>query len=74
MRLGTGHGRREQSVVQHVAFERATRAPADTISLYYDSSSNLLARGVIRDPEAIAALPRPAYPRPFPGFVPDPQR
>ncbi|HYR37451.1 MAG TPA: hypothetical protein VEQ87_24390 [Burkholderiales bacterium] len=67
-RLGTGHGRREQSVVQHVAFERASGAPAETISLYYDSYSNLLARGIIREPAPIATLPRP-----FPGFVPDPR-
>jgi hypothetical protein len=67
-RLGTGHGRREASQVQHVAFDRATSAPAETVSLYYDSYRNLLARGIIRDPVPVAALPRP-----FPGFVPDPQ-
>ena len=68
-RLGTGHGRREQSLVQNVAFERASSAPAETLTLYYDSYQNLLARGVIRDPVPVATLPRP-----FPGFVPDPQR
>jgi len=67
-RLGTGHGRREASQVQHVAFERATNAPAETVSLYYDSYRNLLARGIIHDPVPVATLPRP-----FPGFVPDPQ-
>jgi hypothetical protein len=67
-RLGTGHGRREASQVQHVAFERATNVPAETVSLYYDSYRNLLARGIIRDPVPVATLPRP-----FPGFVPDPQ-
>src|SRR6266850_1518111 len=46
-RLGTGHGRREASQVQHVAFERASSAPAETVTLYYDSYRNLLARGVI---------------------------
>jgi hypothetical protein len=68
-RLGTGHGRREQSVVQNVAFERATSTPAETTTLYYDSYQNLLARGVIQDPVPLATLPRA-----FPGFVPDPQR
>ena len=68
-RLGTGHGRREASQVQHVAFERASSTPAETITLYYDSYQNLLARGIIRDPVPVAGLPRP-----FPGFVPDPQR
>lgn len=66
-RLGTGHGRRETSVVQNVAFERATPSPAETITLYYDSYSNLLARGIIREPVPVAPLPRP-----FPGFVSDP--
>jgi hypothetical protein len=67
-RLGTGHGRREASYVEHVAFERATLAPAETITLYYDSYRNLLARGIIREPVPVAPLPRP-----FPGFVPDPR-
>src|SRR5947207_9879562 len=48
-RIGTGHGRRETSQVEHVAFERATSAPAETIVLYYDSYANLAARGVIRE-------------------------
>jgi hypothetical protein len=65
--LGTGHGRREVSYAQHVTFERATSAPAEVITLYYDSYANLLARGVIRQPVPVAPLPRP-----FPGFVPDP--
>jgi hypothetical protein len=67
-RLGTGHGRRETSYVQHVEFERATSAPAETVVLYYDSHANLVARGVIREDVRIAPLPRP-----FPGFVPDPR-
>ena len=65
--LGTGHGRRETSYVQNVAFERATPTPTETITLYYDSYRNLVARGVIREPIPMAPLPRP-----FPGFVPDP--
>ena len=67
-RLGTGHGRREASYAQHVTFERATVAPAETLTLYYDSYRNLVARGVIREPIPMAPLPRP-----FPGFVPDPR-
>src|SRR5881394_209756 len=66
-RLGTGHGRRETSYVQNVAFERATPGPAETITLYYDSYRNLVARGVIRESVPVAPLPRA-----FPGFVPDP--
>jgi len=53
--------------VQNVAFERATVMPVETVTLYYDSYQNLLARGVIREPVPMAPLPRP-----FPGFVPDP--
>jgi hypothetical protein len=64
-RLGTGHGRQENSPAVHVTFERATSTPAEVITLYYDSHANLLARGIIRDPLRVA-------PRPFPGFVPDP--
>ena len=68
-RLGTGHGRHETSYATHVTFERATTSPAEVITLYYDSHANLVARGVIRDPVRVA----PTIPRPFPGFVPDPQ-
>jgi hypothetical protein len=68
-RLGTGHGRQETSHATYVTFERATRAPAEVLTLYYDSHANLLARGIIREPAQVA----PTTPRPFPGFVPDPR-
>jgi hypothetical protein len=70
-RLGTGHGRQEYSPATQVTFERATRSPAEVITLYYDSRANLLARGIIRDPVRYPPSVAPA-PRPFPGFVPDP--
>lgn len=60
--LGTGHGRHEISHAYHVSFERATSAPVEVITLYYDSQANLLARGIIQ-----------GHPRAFPGFVPDPR-
>lgn len=63
--LGTGHGRNETSHAYQVEFERASSAPAEIITLYYDSYANLVARGIVRD--------RFTHPRPFPGFVPDPQ-
>jgi hypothetical protein len=66
--LGTGHGRREDSPARYVSFKRATSAPAELVTLYYDSYRNLLARGVIRQPVPVAPLPRP-----FPDFVPDPR-
>lgn len=64
-RIGTGHGRIEASRVSYTSFERASKAPAETIAIYYDSYRNLVARGVIRE----SSVPGP---RPFPGFVPDP--
>jgi hypothetical protein len=66
--LGTGHGRHEHSPAVHVTFERATSSPAQVLTLYYDSRANLVARGIIREPIQVAPTPRP-----FPGFVPDPQ-
>jgi hypothetical protein len=66
-RLGTGHGGREHSPAMHVTFERATRTPAEVLTLYYDSHANLVARGIIRERIHVAPTPRP-----FPGFVPDP--
>ena len=64
----TGHGRQEHSPARLVDFERASHAPAQVLSLYYDSRASLAARGVLREPVPVAPLPRP-----FPGFVPDPR-
>ena len=61
-RLGTGHGRHEHSPAVHVTFDRATSAPAEVLTLYYDSHANLVARGVVREPMPggadAAAVPR----------------
>lgn len=70
-KLGTGHGHREASPAQYVNFRRASSTPDETIVIYYDSRRNLLAQGVLPQPQ------RPWYadrrPEPFPnGFVPDP--
>lgn len=68
-RLGTGHGRSEAAPARHVGFERATREPAEVVTIYYDRYENLLARGIVPR----TARPRPLpLPHPFPGFVPDP--
>jgi hypothetical protein len=67
-RIGTGHGRRETSPVRQVGFERASSTPSETLTIYYDSYRNLVARGIVRE-----ALAVPPLPRPFPGFVPDPR-
>ena len=71
-KLGTGHGRSEDSRVTMVAFERATDSPAETVAIQYDRRENLVAMGV---------LPQPYYarrqqPDPFPAalrFAPDPR-
>jgi len=71
-KLGTGHGRNEDSHATSVAFERATDAPAETLSVQYDRRENLVAMGVLPPP----SYARRQQPDPFPGamrFAPDPR-
>jgi hypothetical protein len=67
-RLGTAHGRSEDSRVSFTAFERARPSPDEVITIRYDRRENLIAMGVI--------APSLTVPNPFPssvvGFVPDP--
>ena len=70
-RLGTGHGRIESSHTRYVGFERASSEPAETVTIYYDSYRNLLARGIV-PPLPHQLPPRRPAPNPFPGFVADP--
>ncbi len=70
-RLGTGHGRVETSHTRHVGFERASSTPTETVTIYYDSHRNLLARGIV-PPLPQQFPPRRPVPNPFPGFVTDP--
>lgn len=66
--IGTGYGRTETSHARAVNFERATSNPEEVVTIYYDSRTNLIARGIIRDTQ----LPR-REPNPFPQhFVPAP--
>lgn len=66
-RLGTGHGAREYAHVDTTTFVRASRGPAETVAVWYDSYANLVAQGIVPRPLAHAE------PQPFPGgFVPDP--
>jgi hypothetical protein len=70
--LGTGHGRSETSYVTQVTFERATRQPAELLSVRYDRRGNLVAMGVLPPPPPACAGRTPS---PFPGslrFAPDP--
>ena len=72
-KLGTGHGRSEESRATTVAFERASSSPAETVSLQYDRRENLAAMGVLPTPR----YARPRQPNPFPAawqFAPDPAR
>lgn len=67
-RLGTGHGERLNDATRYTDFRRASEAPAEVLTIYYDSRENLMARGII------PRTPRPWHPQPFPGgFVPDPR-
>jgi len=71
-KLGTGHGRSENSHVTQVAFERATDSPAETVAIQYDRRENLVAMGVLPPPR----VARRTVPDPFPGalrFAPDPR-
>jgi hypothetical protein len=71
-KLGTGHGEREYSHVDHTEFERLHTQPDEVIRIRYDSLDNLIAMGIV-------AKPHPAIPaaNPFPAsvqqqYVPDP--
>jgi hypothetical protein len=68
-KLGTGHGEREYSPTRYTEFVRNSDTPDEIVTIYYDSRTNLIARGIIPSP-------RLAEPTPFPasaGFVPDPR-
>ncbi|MFO1303170.1 MAG: hypothetical protein U1F54_05520 [Burkholderiales bacterium] len=71
-KLGTGHGRSEDSRVTVTSFERATPYPAETVAIQYDRRENLIAMGVLPQPTPYIARREP---NPFPGmrFAPDPR-
>lgn len=72
-KLGTGHGRSEESRVTMTRFERATSVPAETVAIQYDRRENLVAMGVL--PQPLPPIAR-RTPDPFPGamrFAPDPR-
>jgi hypothetical protein len=71
-KLGTGHGDREVSYVNHTEFARMQPQPNEVIRIRYDSFENLMAMGIIK-------RPHPTLPTtdPFPAsteeqYVPDP--
>ena len=61
-KLGTGHGEREYSYVNHTEFARLQAQPNEVIRIRYDSLDNLVAMGVIR-----RERPLPPTADPFPG-------
>ena len=70
-KLGTGHGRSEDSFATYTRFERASSTPSETIAIYYDSYENLLAQGV-----PVSSTVARVRPFPFPDrgrFAPDPR-
>ena len=72
-KLGTGHGRSEDSQAMSVAFERSTDSPLETVSIQYDRRENLVAMNVLPQPY----LAHRSQPDPFPGairFAADPPR
>jgi uncharacterized protein YjhX (UPF0386 family) len=69
-KIGTGHGRYEQSYVQNTRFERESSTPNLTLAINYDRRENLVAMGILPPPWASRNV------NPFPAwtgrFVPDP--
>lgn len=70
--LGTGHGEREYSHVDHTTFDRLQEEPNEIIHIRYDRLERLIAMGIVR-------RPHPVWPNlnAFPGspgisYVPDP--
>jgi hypothetical protein len=58
---GTVFGQRLESHVGTTTFERATTEPAEIHVVYYDTTENLIARGI---------LPADGGPNPFPASKP----
>lgn len=72
LKLGTGHGARESSVVSHTSFARLQAQPNEVIRIRYDSRENLVASGVIREPVAHHPIPDPFPQSGSTSYVPDP--
>jgi hypothetical protein len=71
-KLGTGHGEREYSYVNHTEFARLQPQPNEVIRIRYDSFDNLLAMGVIRRERPLPQAANPFPAAPAAGYVPDP--
>ena len=72
-KLGTGHGEREYSYVNHTEFQRMQAQPNEVIRIRYDSLDNLLAMGIIKRPRPAAPGANPFPASPVQQYVSDPQ-
>jgi hypothetical protein len=71
-KLGTGHGEREYSYVNHTEFLRMQDHPNEVIRIRYDSLDNLLAMGIVKRPRPAAPWANPFPASPEQQYVPDP--
>jgi hypothetical protein len=71
-KLGTGHGKREVSYVNHTEFTRMQPQPNEVIRIRYDSLQNLFAMGVIQRPPPVPPVTDPFPASPQQQYVQDP--
>jgi hypothetical protein len=71
-KLGTGHGEREYSYVNHTEFARLQPQPSEIIRIRYDSLENLLAMGIVKRPRPLPPTMNPFPASPEQQYVPDP--
>jgi len=72
-KLGTGHGEREYSYVNHTEFSRMQTQPNEVIRIRYDSLDNLFAMGIIKRPRPATPMVNPFPASPEQQYVPDPR-
>jgi hypothetical protein len=71
-KLGTGHGKREVSYVNHTEFSRMQPQPNEVIRIRYDSLENLFAMGIVARPHPVPPITDPFPASPEQQYVPDP--
>jgi hypothetical protein len=71
-KLGTSHGAREYSYVDHTEFLRMQPQPNEIIRIHYDSLDNLFAMGIIKRPRLAPPASNPFPASPEQQYVPDP--
>jgi hypothetical protein len=71
-KLGTGHGEREYSYVNHTEFARLQTQPNEIIRIRYDSLENLLAMGIVKRQRPLPPTMNPFPASPEQQYVPDP--